>query len=462
MAFWRHPELESLFDGPLDAEGITQQAIERLVNENVRESEILDFKAALAPPTKGNRTQWVSEQEFAKDVAAFANHRGGLLLIGVKDVDGMATGSPGWAIPRTAEREERRLRQAIANYLSPVAAFDCVWVERSPDHYFLGVVVPPSPRSPHAVTSASGEERGALRYPVRHGSDTVWLTEHEVAERYRRRSDTEAAEAARIETVIENGAIAIGRTAGVWLYAAIVAEAPVHGRLDRATVERIDHWQGSNGSASPLGRSLAANGRGIPAPGRVVFTGARLTSEEDETDIHDALVELYIDGGAFAALPIGFQSTDDDDGRQVGEVTLVDDGILLVDLVLRWCAAEAGAWGTARVIMGFIDANSEDGDIKTPIELVTADNGTVRRVRPSRTVSGRVRSETVADLSATLTMQDRLAVLHQSLAMLLHWFGLPEPTQVLADGTLVPQLFARTFHRDAEAWATANNVATQR
>lgn len=133
-----------------------------------------------------------------------------------------------------------------------------------------------------------------------------------------------------------------------------------------------------------------------------------------------------------------------------------------VDLVLRWCATEAGAWGTARVIMGFIDADSEDGDIKAPIELITADNGTVRRVRPSRTVSGRVRSETVADVSATLTTQDRLAVLHQSLAMLLHWFGLPEQAQVLADGTLVPRQFARTYHREAEAWATANGVATQR
>lgn len=65
----------------------------------------------------------------------------------------------------------------------------------------------------------------------------------------------------------------------------------------------------------------------------------------DETAIRDALVELYVDGGAFAAVPIGLRSTGEDDGRQIGEITLVDDGILLMDLALRWCAAEAGRLG---------------------------------------------------------------------------------------------------------------------
>ena len=311
------------------------------------------------------------------------------------------------------------------------------------------------------VTSPSGEGRTALRYPIRHGSDTVWLSEPEVAERYRRRLDTQSAESARIEAVIASGADAIGRTSGVWLFVAIVPEAPIHGRLDKATVERIDRWQRSNVPTSPLGRTLPAHGRGIPAPGRVVFTGSLFSSEEDETDVRDALVELYIDGGAFAAVPIGLRTTGEEDARQVGEITLVDDGILLMDLALRWCAAEAGAWGTARVVMGFIDADGPDGVLGRPIELVQSDTGTVHRIRPSRTVAGRVRSETVADLSVTLTVQQRLSVLHQSLAGLLHWFGLPEPAQILADGSIVPRQFTMPRYREAEAWATANGVGAE-
>jgi hypothetical protein len=118
MAIWRQPELEALLGGPLDAEGLTQEAIERLVDEGARESEVLDFKGALESPPKGPRPTWLPEQEFAKDVAAFANHRGGLLLVGVEDVGGIATKSAGWALPTNSEAEERRLRQALVNYLS--------------------------------------------------------------------------------------------------------------------------------------------------------------------------------------------------------------------------------------------------------------------------------------------------------------------------------------------------------
>lgn len=73
-----------------------------------------------------------------------------------------------------------------------------------------------------------------------------------------------------------------------------------------------------------------------------------------------------------------------------------------------------------------------------------------------------MKSETVANLSATLTMQQRLSVLHQALAGLLHWFGLPEPAQILADGTLVPRQFTMSWYREAEAWATANGVDAER
>lgn len=461
MAIWRHPELEALLGGPLDAEGLTQETIERLVAEGAHESEVLDFKGSLGPPTKGPRRDWLPEQEFAKDVAAFANHRGGILLIGVEDVDGVAVSAPGWTFSSTPEVEERRLRQAVVNYISPIASCDFIWVERVPSGWFLGLVIPPSPRSPHAVTSHSGEGRTALRFPVRHGSDSVWLSEAEVAERYRRRLEAQAAEPARLGSVISSGIDALSRLDGVWLFIAVVPETPVPGRLDAITVERIDLWHRSNGSTSPLGRTLPAYGRGIAAPGRVVFTGSRYSSSDDETEVRDALVELCVDGGAFAAAPIGFRTTDDGDGRQVGEITLVDDGFLLADIALRWCAAEAGAWGTARMVMGFLDAGSNDGALGAPIELVQSDTGTVRRIRPSRRLTGEVRAEAVADLSVTLTVQQRLAVLHQLLAGILHWFGLAEPAQIRSDGTLVPRQFTMSRYREVETWAKTNGVEAE-
>ena len=462
MAIWRQPDLETLLGGPLDAEGLTQETIERLVDEAARESEVLDFKGALDPPTKGPRTAWLSEQEFAKDVAAFANHRGGLLLVGIEDADGVATKAPGWALSSTTEVEERRLRQALVNYLSPITYCDFIWVERSPSGRFLGVVIPPSPRSPHAVMSQTGEGRTALRYPVRHGAGTDWLGESEVAARYRRRLDAQGAEASRLELVIANGIASLDHADGVWLFVAVVPEAPVPGRLDARAVDRIDKWHRSNGVLSPLGRSIPAHGRGIAAPGRVVFTGSRLSSGDDETEVRDALVELYVDGGAFAATPTADRTTEDDDGRQVGEITLVDDGFLLVDEALTWCASEAGAWGTARVVMGFMEAGSSDGSLGAPIELVQSDAGTVRRVRPSRRLASQVRAEAVADLSATLAVQQRLAVLHQLLAGILQWFGLAEPAQVRPDGSLVTRQFTMARHQEVSSWAQEHGVEAER
>lgn len=461
MASWRQPELEAVLGGPLDADGLTQVSIERLVTESVSESEVLDFKKALWASAKGSGpTPWSPEQEFGKDVAALANSRGGLIIVGVADTKGVATSVPRFALGATPEAEERRLRQALANHVSPIPRCEFVWVEGDPDGWLLGLVIPPSPRAPHAVLGERGDSRVALHYPVRHGMDTIWLSEHEVAERYRRRLDAQATEGERLRAVVGNGVHAVtGSSAtGVWLFAAVVPESPIEGRLDSAAVKRIDDWHRTSGITSPLGRSLEAFGRGIAAPERVVFTGTRYTSDQDETEIRAALVELYVDGSALAAAPIGIRTTGDHADRQVGEITLVDDGILLLDVALRWCADQAGAWGLARVVMGFIDADTTDGTLDKPIELVESDTGTVRRIRPSRQIAGEVRADAVADMAATLTVQERLAVVHQAVSRLLHWFGMAEPAQIRPDGTIVTRQFTMSYYPQVEAWAKHHEV----
>lgn len=172
MAIWRSPGLEALIGGPLDSGALTESAVARLVSERTAESDQLDFKWAMYGATKGPKPPWTDEQEFAKDVSAFANHRGGLLVIGVDDAGGIASGIsplPGTLIP---ELEERRLRQALVNFQAPVALSEFVWVPTAAGEWFLAVVVPPSVRQPHAVLGDRGDPRPALRYPVRHGKDT--------------------------------------------------------------------------------------------------------------------------------------------------------------------------------------------------------------------------------------------------------------------------------------------------
>ncbi len=301
---WRNIELEGIVGGTLDSSGLTESAVERLVTERVTESDLLDFKGDVYPTTSRPRPLWTNEQEFAKDVAAFANERGGLLLLGVQDAQGTAVATtPIRGI--SPEREERRLRQALLNNQAPVVDCSFVWMKATSGGHYAGIVIAPSRRAPHAVLGDPGDNKRPLRYPVRHGSDTTWLTEHEVAERYRRRLAFQEDDAARVRRVIAEGCDTMRMVEGVWLFVAVVPERPAAGSLDRLAVERTQRWFDGHRPSSPLGRDLPAYGRGIPAPRRVTFTGGRRLASDDETYIQDAYLELHMDGSAFSATPLG-------------------------------------------------------------------------------------------------------------------------------------------------------------
>jgi hypothetical protein len=79
-----------------------------------------------------------------------ANTVGGVLVIGVDEVDGVATGLT--PVPLTDEVTDR-MKQWLAEYLAPYLATDIKRVPKETDPttgYYL-VVVPRSPDAPHAV-----------------------------------------------------------------------------------------------------------------------------------------------------------------------------------------------------------------------------------------------------------------------------------------------------------------------
>lgn len=83
--------MEQVFGVPLDADLLTESVLAGLVDAGVCEREVLDFKQFSSyPATQGTRPQWTREQEFAKDVAAFANHRGGVLAMGIREENDVA------------------------------------------------------------------------------------------------------------------------------------------------------------------------------------------------------------------------------------------------------------------------------------------------------------------------------------------------------------------------------------
>jgi hypothetical protein len=107
----------------LDAAGITDAAVQRLVAEQTPESEVLEFKQALWSRSPRPRPPWTEEQEFAKDVGALANHRGGVLLVGVSEVGGVAT---------SIAFEVRHLGRTITRWAAQIVAWHRSHVTNGP------------------------------------------------------------------------------------------------------------------------------------------------------------------------------------------------------------------------------------------------------------------------------------------------------------------------------------------
>src|SRR6185312_2754568 len=116
------------------------------------------------------------------DVAALANTAGGLLILGVEeDNQAQACAIPGVDISDT---QQRRIVQIVGGGVLPLPVVEVKPLEEPgrPGHGVLVIAVPRSPLAPHAVIVNDG-----LRYPLRSGSTTRYLTEPEVADAYRRR-----------------------------------------------------------------------------------------------------------------------------------------------------------------------------------------------------------------------------------------------------------------------------------
>ena len=285
MAVLRNHTLESLFGGSLDESGITRASIERLVAERVAESDLIDFKRKLWAKSGPEASPWSAEQEFAKDVAAFANLHGGVIVVGVRDQDKVACECTPFVLTATAEKEERRLRQALVNNMSPLAECEFVWADAGEGGLYLAIVVPRSRRSPHAVFA---DPALGLRFPRRHGDDTIWLNEAEVAEQYKARFSAHSDRRSQLDGLRAAVEETLPSKKGLWISLITAPEVPTEDRLDRRRVESVEQWKASNFIKSLLDRHLPAFSSPLPGPGMVAFSGSAMTGDSGELTIRDA------------------------------------------------------------------------------------------------------------------------------------------------------------------------------
>ena len=143
-----------------DPSELKEAHIGQLVEQGVREAVDLDFKRDLYGSSDNER------REFAGDSAALGNERGGVLLLGVEEDDGVATGVPGVDLNET---EEARMQQIVLSNIEPHLPVKIRPIPFTDDsgRGVYALVVPPSPRRPHGV-----RVNAEYRYPRRDGTHT--------------------------------------------------------------------------------------------------------------------------------------------------------------------------------------------------------------------------------------------------------------------------------------------------
>jgi schlafen family protein len=151
----------------------TTGAIEEFVRQKRSEDEQLEFKAI----------PWQSGQnlEAAKDVASFANHLGGDIILGISDKGDRADG---WNPIRDADliTTIRNIRDWLINHIRPYDFAGLIEIEpvasTKPDHSVITVSIPASAN----LIGVEYRESDKLTYqfPIRVGRRTRWLTLDEI------------------------------------------------------------------------------------------------------------------------------------------------------------------------------------------------------------------------------------------------------------------------------------------
>lgn len=230
---YRSRRLQALFGGLLEA--VTYTDLAALVNNpEAAEAEDLDYKQELPANTDKGK------EELAKDVAGFANHTGGVLVVGMAEAKGIPSKVMDTDV---SDALQRHLQQVVASNTSPPVRFDMRAVP-NPDpaaqgRGFLLISVPRSPQGPHAVTAPPTKAtEKALRYPRRAATKTDWLTEVDVATAYQRRFDEGADRTRRLDSVERGAVYDVPRNGLPCLLVSLVPEIPGDMTINQETYHR--------------------------------------------------------------------------------------------------------------------------------------------------------------------------------------------------------------------------------
>ncbi len=153
---------------------LSETMIDAAIEQGIEESSELDWKARL-PEQRAFKLS-----DHVKDIAAFSNAGGGILVFGVIDTQARATSRSDAG--DCDENYERTIQQTCMTAITPPVFGVTVHRVGVKPTRAVAIVVPPSIDGPHLIYK--GENFGA---PVRVGADTHWMREREIEAAYRSR-----------------------------------------------------------------------------------------------------------------------------------------------------------------------------------------------------------------------------------------------------------------------------------
>ncbi len=340
--------------------------VRQAVNMGVEETDDLDWKQKLPQQPHGGR--W---NEFAKDVAAMANTRGGLLVYGVSDDIELVGIDP-------EQINEQRLTAWVRNHVQPYVAGLGLHILTGPDGVSILVVdVPASEMAPHLVYGSADrdKEQQAAVVPWRDGSHTSWMPEHRLAGAYQDRFARQTRAYEELQQHIEHATdLVLGQSppGRAWLVVACRLQRPVpravpplsretargvlEGAVRSSWVIRPEHLRGH--------RVLTSDAN--PRPGLRRWVISNFLTSADATGLRPVIAELHHDGTAVLAVDLSWKATAGLDGVQVdlpvrsdAIATAACDIVALADAFRRAALADS-AFDVTAVIGATLPLNRDE------------------------------------------------------------------------------------------------------
>lgn len=271
-----------------------EAAIDKLVG--AEEGQGLDFKRETYDLAVGEE-----KDELCKDVVAMANATGGILVLGMAEASGAASKFLGVTID---EKYERRVAQTIEGRVSPQPhGWAMVPTSGSRRGYLL--VVPPSDTA-HLGFWPDGDAN-AKRFPLRVGRDTFFMSESQIADRYRSRLSAAEGQARRVDDVTDEALDELrSAEARVWMVLTVVPAQAGARRITHDSVDEAEHWYRT------LDRLPFAHTWHETYTARVAFRRVVIRSPHPSDPARSARIhlELHSDGSSVVALELAIASND--------------------------------------------------------------------------------------------------------------------------------------------------------